>query len=544
MERFQRNMKQAMQETGNSKRIFWVEILISVCILMGCGVQETDQAQELAPEPVTVHSSEKIPQMDRAEEEEEAEEEESAEAEDKPHVFTDETARLLIEQADKALEKAMERSDVNNEEHPTEEEIRTYLSGYFDPDILDYVLYVYQIKIEDGKCFCGHNDYWKNFYMNANGEVRIIEQGKDYCDISVTFDHRWDQVWEDEQVTVRVEKDERNSWVITKMNQWYNDLRYYYMRDTDYEPVYLNKEAAEWLIREFGTDENGENVQICAQTDEDGYILQGSSEHRLTEEEIGTLSRYELFLAAQEIYAENGKKFGDVFLYGYFWKKPWYEPYKGVFDENNLTEIQRYNIDLLAEAGKLGELAQAAYGNRYGKEEKAAGSPLGAEEAACIIGNAFDGLGEIFAFRSENIIEELSHDVGKYYSLGEYASEEKIKEYISTWFSEETFAYLKSMCGIMYGVHQGKDGTYMLLYDISLPMDIYKFDHFSGVTIKEYTDTECTVSVAFLNTTTGGMWDIPIASEGEMVLRLEGDRWVITEISEPHYDEYYESLGR
>lgn len=533
MERFQRNMKQAMQETGNSKRIFLAEILIPVCILMGCGVQETDQAQEMAPEPVTVYSSEEIQQMDRLEEEEEA-----AEAEEKPHVFTDETAELLLEQAEKAMEKAIERSDVNNEEHPAEEEIRSYLSGYFDPDILDYVLYVYQIKIEDGKCFCGRNDYWKNFYMNTNGEVRIIEQGEDYCDISVTFDHRWDQVWEDEQVTVRVEKDERNYWVITKMNQWYNDLRYYYMRDTDYEPVYLNKEAAEWLIREFGTDENGEKVQICAQTDEDGYILQGSSERRLTEEEIGALSRYELFLAAQEIYAENGKKFGDVFLYGYFWKKPWYEPYKGVFDENSLTEIQRYNIGLLAEAGNLGELAQAAYGNRYGKEE---GSPLGAEEAACIIGNAFDGLGEIFAFKPENIIEELPQDSGRYYSLGEYASEEKIKEYISTWFSEEVFSYLKSMCGIMYGIHQGKDGTYMLLYDVSLPMDVYEFDHFSGVTIKEYTDTECTVSVTFLNTTTGGMWDIPIDSEGEMVLRREGDRWVITEISEPHYDEYYEN---
>lgn len=471
MERFRKNTKQGIREIGNSKKIALMGILILAVILIGCAAQEADQAKE----------------------------EESAEAEDKPHVFTDETARLLIEQVDKALEKAMERSDVNNEEHPTEEEIRTYLSGYFAPDILDYVLYVYQIKIEDGKCFCGHNDYWKNFYMNANGEVRIIEQGKDYCDISVTFDHRWDQVWEDEQVTVRVEKDERNCWVITKMNQWYNDLRYYYMRDTDYEPVYLNKEAAEWLIREFGTDENGENVQICAQTDEDGYILQGSGEHRLTEEEIGALSRYELFLAVQEIYAE---------------------------------------------AGNLGELAQAAYGNRYGNEEKAAGSPLGAEEAACIIGNAFDGLGEIFAFRSENIIEELSYDEGKYYSLGEYASEEKIKEYISTWFSEETFAYLKSMCGIMYGLHQGKDGTYMLLYDLSLPMDIYKFDHFSGVTIKEYTDTECTVSVAFLNTTTGGMWDIPIDSEGEMVLRLKGDRWVIAEISEPNYDELFREMGK
>ena len=52
------------------------------------------------------------------------------------------------------------------------------------------------------------------------------------------------------------------------------------------------------------------------------------------------------------------------------------------------------------------------------------------------------------------------------------------------------------------------------------------------------------MSVAFLNTTTGGMWDIPIDSEGEMVLRLEGDRWVITEISEPNYDELFREMGK
>lgn len=543
MERFQRNMKQAMQETGNSKRIFFLEILIPVCILMGCGVQETDQAQELAPEPVTVHSSEEIPQMDRMEEEEEAEEEEAAEAEDKPHVFTNRTAELLLEQAEKAMEKAMERADTNNEEHPAEEEIRSYLSGYFDPDILDYVLYVYQIKIEDGKCFYNYYDHYQNFYMNADAGVQIIEQGEDYCDISVIFQHRWHRAWDEEEGTVRVEKDERGYWVITKMNQWYNDLRYYYMRDTDYEPVYLTKEAAEWLIREFGTDENGEKVQLCAQTDEDGYILQGSSEHRLTEEEIGALSRYELFLAAQEIYAENGKKFGDVFLYGYFWKKTWYEPYKGVFDENSLTEIQRYNIDLLAEAGNLGELAQAAYGNRYGKEEKAAGSPLGAEEAACIIGDAFNSLGDLFVSKPENKIEELSDDVGKYYSLGEYSSEEKLREYVSMWFSEDAFEYLMCMCSIMHGVEKDENGNYMLMRDLTLPMDQYVLDDFSGVVIKEYTDMECTVSVTFENLNARPQV-MAIYNEGEMVLKREGDRWVITEISEPHYDEYYESLWR
>ena len=39
------------------------------------------------------------------------------------------------------------------EQPPSEEEVRAYLSNYFDESILDYVFFVYRIKIEDGKCF-------------------------------------------------------------------------------------------------------------------------------------------------------------------------------------------------------------------------------------------------------------------------------------------------------------------------------------------------------------------------------------------------------
>lgn len=40
------------------------------------------------------------------------------------------------------------------------------------------------------------------------------------------------------------------------------------------------------------------------------------------------------------------------------------------------------NISQLTAAGNLGELAKAAYGNRYGKEEKMAGQPMSTEEAS------------------------------------------------------------------------------------------------------------------------------------------------------------------
>lgn len=511
----------------NIKKFFSIFMIVS--FLAGCAVSETDQAEESMPEAVTVPK-------------EGAQEAEPDAPEDKPFAFTDEQAGRVMKQAEKALKTAVERADIYNEVHPEEEEIRAYLSRYFAPDILDYVLCVCQIKTEDGKCFCRTLDYYKNYYMDTDKRMRVIGQGEGWCDVGVTFKHNWERKWDEEEVPVRIEKQENGRWLITKMNHWYNDLRFNYMREMDYEPVYMTEETAEWLIREFGTEENGENIPIDVETDADGCILPDSSECQLTEQEVRGLSRYEQFLAVQEIYGRNGKKFDDVILYGYFRERPWYKPYREVFDENSLTQTERYNISLLAEAGELGELAQAAYGNRYEKEEKADGQPLSTEEAACIIGDAFDSLDEPFTFKPENKIEEISDDVESYYSLGEYSEEDRLKEYVSTWFSEETFDYLMHMCSVIYGAVRDEDGNYMLMRGLTEAMDPYVYDDFSGVTIREYTDTECTVTVFFQNVH-NYLYGVSLASEGEMVLRLEGDRWVITEISEPNYDELFRELG-
>lgn len=101
------------------------------------------------------------------------------------------------------------------------------------------------------------------------------------------------------------------------------------------------------MIQEFGTDDNGEKIQLCVRSDENGFILPDSSERKMEEQEITSLSRYEKLLAVQEIYARKGKKFDDVLLYGYFQTKPWYKPYQQVFEEKNLTEAERYNIEQL-----------------------------------------------------------------------------------------------------------------------------------------------------------------------------------------------------
>ncbi len=121
--------------------------------------------------------------------------------------------------------------------------------------------------------------------------------------------------------------------------------------------------------------------------------------------------------------------------------------------------------------------------------------------------------------------------------MGEYAAEGQLREYVSTWFSEDVFDYLMDMCLVMYGVTKDEDDQYVLRLGLTPPMDTYILDDFSSFMIKDYGGKECIVAVPFQN-----IYAWPEASsaysEGEIVLQQEGDKWVITKISEPHYDEF------
>lgn len=513
------------------KSIKLLEIFAAAFLFAGCSAQEADLPEETPQDAAEVYS---------VEEETGSQE---AEPEDNNVTLTETEVEQVIRRADKTIQVILEKPKIYfTEQPPGEEEVKAYLSNYFDESILDYVFFVYRIEIEDGKCYSQYSnryyDRYPFFYMDIEGDMKIVGQGDGYYDVSVTFKHRWNRGWRiEEEGTIRIERNETGDWLITGMSQWYNDFRYYYMPEMDYSPEYLTEEMTEWMIQEFGTGENGEKIQISAEPDENGFILPDSSVREIAEQEIESLSRYEMYLAIQEIYARHGKKFDDVMLYGYFHAKPWYEPYKQVFDENNLTETERHNIGLLAETGGFGEMAQAAYRNMYGEEEETDGQALSAEEAACIIWDAFYSLDNIFTAKDENELKEKNHGEGVYYSLGEYGEKQRLKEYVSTWFSEEVFDYLMVMCGMIYHVTVDEEGRYVLVYDRMPPMDAYAPDDLRSVVIKDYNDEECTVTVSFLNLTMYETLQYD-DSEGEILFRRERDRWVIAAISEPHYDEY------
>lgn len=80
------------------------------------------------------------------------------------------------------------------------------------------------------------------------------------------------------------------------------------------------------------------------------YILPDSSNKSLSAKDVSGLSKKELRLARNEIYARHGRKFKDQELQAYFNGKSWY---KGkiapddFIDEERLTKLERQNIKLI-----------------------------------------------------------------------------------------------------------------------------------------------------------------------------------------------------
>lgn len=82
-----------------------------------------------------------------------------------------------------------------------------------------------------------------------------------------------------------------------------------------------------WDAR-FGVDtivvNRGESV--VEEQDSDDYIFEDSNSRYLRDEEVYALTKEELRIARNEIYARHGRMFDDEELSAYFNSKSWYEP--------------------------------------------------------------------------------------------------------------------------------------------------------------------------------------------------------------------------
>lgn len=111
------------------------------------------------------------------------------------------------------------------------------------------------------------------------------------------------------------------------------------------------------------SEEKGTEQQTESQTAEetrsfqtgsrkDDYILPDAQTHIYTQEELSYLTREELRIARNEIYARHGRKFKSDDLNTYFSGKPWYQPSVGadVFDDSVLNEPETGNLTAVKKA--------------------------------------------------------------------------------------------------------------------------------------------------------------------------------------------------
>ncbi len=101
---------------------------------------------------------------------------------------------------------------------------------------------------------------------------------------------------------------------------------------------------------------NGNTVyEITSMTyyDDKDYIIPQSGTKLLTNDDIKNLSKEQLALARNEIYARHGRKFQMAEFKNYFSKKSWYKEnpnYNYDNEGSNLNEIESQNVAFLLSA--------------------------------------------------------------------------------------------------------------------------------------------------------------------------------------------------
>ena len=109
------------------------------------------------------------------------------------------------------------------------------------------------------------------------------------------------------------------------------------------------KEDADKAKKEDSEKEEETKEEAEAEEKTDNYILPDSSKRILADSEVSGLTKSELRLARNEIFARHGRMFDDQELQDYFNSKSWY---RGTirpedFSESMLSETEKANIETI-----------------------------------------------------------------------------------------------------------------------------------------------------------------------------------------------------
>ncbi len=109
--------------------------------------------------------------------------------------------------------------------------------------------------------------------------------------------------------------------------------------------VFLNR----FSLSGDANDASDSGNTVFSEQVSDDYILSESDSRYYTAEELGGLTKDELRLARNEIYARHGYIFNDTELREYFESQSWYQSTveAAAFDNSVLNQYEKANIDLI-----------------------------------------------------------------------------------------------------------------------------------------------------------------------------------------------------
>ena len=99
---------------------------------------------------------------------------------------------------------------------------------------------------------------------------------------------------------------------------------------------------------------SGGKIETEGSSAAEGMLIPDSDSKKLTEDDLKGLSKEDLRIARNEIYARHGRKFADKELQDHFNQKEWYSPKYDAseFSDSMLNEYEIYNLDLIGKYEK------------------------------------------------------------------------------------------------------------------------------------------------------------------------------------------------
>lgn len=225
-------------------------------------------------------------------------------------------------------------------------------------DFLDHVIGAHcdggeiRFLLKDGRYIC--MDSWQSTFISADGVSIELNacyyDGTDFVETAEFAVGGSDFYELGKEETELIKQLELMGFDKTAAAIYDRDMFRFYAADEGVEPLFKID-----LINSNATGETGFNEkpsavirQINAGPVEEEFLLPESNSRLLDKQELSGMTREELRIARNEIYARYGWQFESEELADYFEEKAWYAAGENV-DDTILSDVERANIKLITE---------------------------------------------------------------------------------------------------------------------------------------------------------------------------------------------------